>query len=813
MIGVRELAECYGKSLNIGHIAGLAGMLHDVGKLSQSFQVYIRAVAFDAPIFKEDINSQKDTPIGGMEAKNRLRGKVDHSTAGGKLIFEYCHEAIPGGKPNRERAMIAEIVGNAVISHHGTLTDFIDGEGASDYLRRVDEKAIEDYDAIKSNFFDEIMSLSELEAYVACASEEMHAFLSRNKEKKMESLALLTKFVYSMLIDADRTDTRLFEEGKPSKVLTNPKMNLFDVYYNRLSSHLENLKKMPSSANPINQWRTRLSEDCDVFAENPSGIYTLSIPTGGGKTLASLRYALKHAIQYQKSRIFYILPYVTITEQNAGEIKRILADEVNIIEHHSNVLEEPDEDDSDDALIDRAYKLRLARDNWDAQIIFTTLVQYLNAFYDQKNRNTRRLHQLSNAVLIFDEVQKVPTYCIGLFNASLNFLKKNGNSSILLCTATQPALDYVKHQLELNTNAEMVKNLTDVQKAFKRVDIVDAGVFGTEKLADFVVTHFAETKSILVVLNTKHTVQTLYTAIQERFPEETNQVVYHLSTSMCAAHRQVILGSVKEKLALGEPVICVTTALIEAGVDISFKCVVRAMAGLDSIAQAAGRCNRNGESERRTVYVIEHLEENLEKLPEINTGKNASKRLFRSMTRDPGAFGGDVLNTDAMKRYFQDFYGAGGIREKMDYPIPKEKTDAFNLLFAKQKEHHFYPRYCVAQEKPPPLILYSSFKTAARYFQVVDSPTSSVLVPYGDEGRALIATLYNSETVDEWGLFLKRAQRFTIGIYDWQRRQLEANGLLDYNADAEILILSESAYDNHFGLNLEGNSTMREMVF
>lgn len=212
-----------------------------------------------------------------------------------------------------------------------------------------------------------------------------------------------------------------------------------------------------------------MSEQCEQFAKNPSGIYTLSIPTGGGKTLASLRYALKHAQLFNKKRIIYIVPYTTIIEQNAQEVREILEDYENVLEHHSNVIHE-DIGGSDDDYTISQKKLRLAKDNWDSPIVFSTMVQFLDTFYGYGGRNIRRLHDLSESIIIFDEVLKVPVHCISLFNQALNFLKSYCDSSIILCTATQLALDFVKHKLEINTDAEIINDIPDIIESFKPGD-------------------------------------------------------------------------------------------------------------------------------------------------------------------------------------------------------------------------------------------------------------------------------------------------------------------------------------------------------
>lgn len=539
----------------------------------------------------------------------------------------------------------------------------------------------------------------------------------------------LSKFIFSALIDADRTNTGCFEENNSSESLVPEE--IFGLFYDRLMLQIDSFAAQEDASSPINLLRREMSDQCDQFANKPSDIYTLSIPTGGGKTLASLRYALKHAKIFRKKHIIYVVPYTTIIEQNAKEVRDILQDEAHILEHHSNVVEEETENDElEDGLINIRQKLKLAKDNWDSPIIFTTMVQFLNVFYADGSRNIRRLHNLSDSVIIFDEVQKVPVSCISLFNQAVNFLKSHANSSIVLCTATQPELDYVQHKLNIEPEAEMISGLDHVIQAFKRVDIVDRATgeqFDSDKLADFVMEKVEEVQSVLVILNTKTVVKTLYQKLQE---QSLPVSVYHLSTSMCAAHRNEILAEVKGKLQNRSPVICISTQLIEAGVDVSFKCVIRSLSGLDSIAQAAGRCNRHGEDDVQQVYVIDHAEEKLDRLKEIKRGKEISAKILVDLKRDPSSHGGSLLSVQAMERYFQEFYTE--FESSLNYFISKLGEDMTDLLSSPRMENKYYQAYRQRHQEALPLFLVNSYKTAAEHFEVIDSHTTSVIVPFGE---------------------------------------------------------------------------------
>ncbi|MGE6552276.1 CRISPR-associated helicase Cas3' [Bacillus mycoides] len=789
LLGVKELAETYGEKIGIKHLAGLAGMLHDLGKYTNEFREYIL----------EAVNNPNSSS---------KRGSVDHSTAGGKLLYQLFHteDIIP------YKGILSEIVGNAIISHHGYLQDFLNPDLESPYLNRVRDKELNRFDVTKQFFFKHVMKEKDFHEYVDKATVELESFLLKESPEHAEKqLMFLTKFIFSTLIDADRTNTRLFEEEKSVESVISPN-KLFNIYYERLMTKINSFKKQQNANTPINTLRAVMSDQCDQFAERASGIYTLSIPTGGGKTLASLRYALKHAKTHNKKRIIYVVPFTTIIEQNAEEVRRILEDEENILEHHSNIVEEVDDhDENEDGMISVQQKLKLAKDNWDSPIIFTTMVQFLNVFYAKGNRNTRRLHNLSEAIIIFDEVQKVPVSCVSLFNQALNFLKIYTRSSIVLCTATQPALDFVEQKLDINTDAEMINNLDHVIEAFKRVEIIDQAtdeIFKKDKLTTFIHTKIEEVQSILIVLNTKSVVRDLYTQLQS---QGLHIPIYHLSTTMCAAHRHKILEEVRKCLKDGRKIICISTQLIEAGVDVSFECVIRSLSGLDSIAQAAGRCNRHGEKDIQNVYVIDYEEENLSRLKEIKIGKKITKKILEDLKRNNKSNGGHILSREAMKRYFKEYYTE--FESDLNYFIPKLKKNMTELLSAPRIENSYRRAYIHKHTKKDiPLFILNSYQTAAKHFNVIDDLTTSVIVPY-EEGKDIIAELNSNSSIEDLSRLLRKAQQYTVNLFNYEKEQLIINDGLVYYLDGKILALKEGAYNDEYGLNLLNESDFKTAIF
>lgn len=799
---VKEGCEQLGGKIGASHLAGLAGWLHDLGKNTTAFKNYIQLAV--AAANDEDAS------------KAPKRGSVDHSTAGGRLVYRRYHKK---STKNTDK-MAAEWIANCIISHHQGLRDFIDPSKTSPFLKRVDEKKEVDieqgYEQANAVFFEQHTE-AELDSYFAKAAAELEQLIKVMQKYKLPRItcSLLIKYIFSCLIDADRTNSRQFEEEEAAEPAEDHGP-FFKRSYESLMKKLDEMDEAEDADHPINRLRREMSLQCDAFALRPSGIYTLSIPTGGGKTLASLRYALKHAIETGKQRIIYIVPYTTIIEQNAQEIRDILQEHDMILEHHSNVIEEPDPPENPaeaEAYDIRRKKIKLAKDTWDRPIIFTTMVQFLNTFYAKGTRNVRRLHQLSNAVIIFDEVQSVPIKCISLFNAALNFLLAFGRSSLLLCTATQPALDGVKHRMQLKEDAEMIENLDEVGRSFKRVEVVDRTTpsgWKADELADFVLDRMDEIDSTLVILNTKSAVRKLFTELEKRqISGDCDARLFHLSTNMCAAHRKDVLKELKRALAseVKDRVICVSTQLIEAGVNISFECVVRSLAGLDSIAQAAGRCNRHGKDAIRNVYIIKSADEVLTHLKEISIGAGETQRILNEMKAEPERYGGELLSKAAMQAYFSYYYAL--IEDDMQYHVQKLDQNIFELL---EQNKNYAAGYKGKHGKLPELISFSALATAEQYFEVISNAARTVLVPYNEEARELILDLNGELKAGELGVLLRKLQPYVVNIYENEFRKLDKNGDIQPLLNGEVLALSETAYSKKFGVETDGEGEFSPVI-
>ncbi len=525
----------------------------------------------------------------------------------------------------------------------------------------------------------------------------------------------------------------------------------------------------------------------------------MTVPTGGGKTEASLRFALHHARAHKMERIFYIVPYITIIDQNADKIRAILEKEEErgkvVLEHHSNFVP-PD---------DTRYLYSLLAENWDAPIVFTTQVQFLEALFGYGTRDARRMHQLANSVIIFDEVQTLPIRITNMFTTALRFLTHNCSATVVLCTATQPPLDTLPNMyrsLKISKEQIIIQDDAALFQRLKRVEVHDArkpGGLTNAEIADLAERALQEKGSVLIVVNTRPSALALYQEIQGR---NLDAGVYHLSTNMCPAHRMDVLEKqIKPKLEAKEPVICVSTQLIEAGVDIDFGAVIRALAGLDSIAQAAGRCNRHGEREDGgSVWVINPQDENLDRLEDIKSGREYAQRIFDDFRDAPQSFDGDQIGLDAIRRYYQSYYTAH--ENELNYPVNKNSSveredNLFNLLSMNELSTKSYQ--ASHQEQPFDIFLRQSFRTANGEFRVIDSPTRGVIVPYGD-GYKLIIELCGAFVLEKRVTLLKRAQRYSVNLFEHQfKKLLEARAIKEVQDNSGIYYLDERYYSDEFG--------------
>lgn len=726
----------------------LMGLIHDCGKFKQEFSQYL------------------------MDP-NGVRGSVNHTFAGCRLLLERYHLDCS----NPMQLLTAELLAVAVGSHHG-LFDCVDEARNSGFLHRM-TKADIGYDESKRNFLEQCVSEAELDRLFSASAEELskicESIASEDGEEYCFQLGLLMRLLLSALIEGDRRDTAEFMGGcRPSPQAENLQ-KFWTPYLERVEKKLLNF---PTDS-PICRARREISDRCRSYAEHEGGIYRLNVPTGGGKTLSSLRYALAHAKKWGKRRLIFTSPLLSILEQNADVLREHLGDDSIILEHHSNILRTEDDRELD--------QRELAVESWNAPVIITTLVQLLNTLFDGRTTSIRRFQALCSSVIVIDEVQTVPPRMLTLFNLAIEFLARVCNATILLCSATQPCLEKTAHPIKSDI-PDIVPYDAQLWEPFRRTIITDIGGKTLEEIAEFALEELDQAESLLVVCNRKDEAEFLFTQLHSHA-----ETACHLSASMCTAHRRNVLGRLNQALAEGRKCLCVATQVVEAGVDVSFRRVIRLAAGMDNVIQAAGRCNRHGESaEPVPVYVVSCLGENLGRLREIKEAKDATESLLSAYRRQPEKFCNDLSSDESIRTYYQKLYGA--MRENyQDYALEKPKATLFDLLSFNTKYYvedaPYAGQFCLNQ----------AFKLAGSRFEVFDSSTRDLIVPYED-GAELIAELTGRKCPDPEFLadWARRARPYSVAVYEWQLKEL-GNAVTEY---AGAAILAPGFYDDNTGLSL-----------
>ncbi|WP_261807430.1 CRISPR-associated helicase Cas3' [Lapidilactobacillus luobeiensis] len=769
-----ELAAGYGQSFGLSTACYLAGLLHDCGKFSDGFQKYLRKAVADP--------------------QHVRRGEIDHSYAGGLLLLEIAQSMPP------QTQQIAEMIANAIVSHHSrSIRDFLTPGVTAElptFITRLElndlatQKArFTEFEPTKERFFKLIKSETEIKELLTQAAAEFRLLRPTDPNADLDDLYFMNQNIYSALIDADRTNTMLFEMNRNADQQDNIK--ILKRYQEILDQNNQAMRQGPRAQTNINQLRAQLSDEAFEAARRPTGIYRLMIPTGGGKTLTGMRFALEHALRTGKKRIIFIEPFTTIIEQNAqvfrkmfGAVAPELADYV--VEHHSNVLEDPAAAaDPTYAELKRRERVDLIHDTWDGPVLFTTTVAFLNTIFGSGTRNIRRFHNLADAVIIFDEVQALPPKTLQMFNAALNYLSRLANTTAVLCTATQPALDALPNALTFSADKDLITNYDAVEPKFQRVQVMNeckSSSYSVQDIVDLSQKTLEQHHNLLIVLNTKNIVCEVYQVLSQVCSEDT--LIYHLSTNMCPQHRldllngssdrttifgdQPIIG-IKERLidAQGKKIIVVTTPLIEAGVDISFEAVIRSVTGLDSIAQAAGRCNRNGERELGDVYLInpDPRKENISKMEELTDARQTTMRLLDMLDRNCS----EVLTANTQECYFQTYYRR----------IIKKFTTQY-LLNSGLKLYPLLGKNPAGSTNLPhnlpwcPHLTFSG-QTIAKNFQVIADNGHAIIVPYNDDAKKIINELLSQSKLDfrELNRLMKRSQRYLLSISNSDYRKLK----------------------------------------
>lgn len=798
LLGVAEIAKTLASKIGLEPQGELIGLLHDLGKYSNEFQAYLKsAVGL--------INQDEDEYV---DARG-LKGKVDHSTAGAQLVWEEL------SKQGQIGQVVGQVLSLCIASHHSGLIDCLSSDTSrpveDNFTRRINksdskthiQEVMPKMDVSITKRFRELVDDAGLMANI---KQSIHQLALRDGGTDQSQIVrfkigLLVRFLFSCLIDADRTNTADFESPKAAKNRLNGRYIAWDVLIERLEQKLRSFG-MP---NPIDKIRRQVSDHCRDHAGQAKGIYTLTVPTGGGKTLASLRFALHHAKKWGMDRIIYIVPFTTIIDQNAEAVRAILELSEEdygriVLEHHSNLTPE-----------EQGWKEKILTENWDAPVVYTTSVQLLEALFGAGTRGARRMHQLANSVLVFDEVQAVPVNCVHLFNNAINFLVEHCESTAVLCTATQPLLNRVDKDKGAMRFADGNEIMPDVKQLFddlKRVQVLNQrkpGGWTNEEIIRLALEEVDKSGSCLVIVNTKKIAKALFQYCREK----TSVPICHLSTNMCPAHRKKILGQLRELLSPpASPVMCISTQLIEAGVDIDFGSVIRLTAGLDSIAQAAGRCNRHKRREIGRVHVVNAADESLDNLRDIRYGRDVTERLLDEAVAGEWSFDGDLLGPKAMERYFDYYFFAR--RDEMTYPVSAQTIGREDTLLSLLSTNatalnEFGRSYGTA----PNIYLRQSFMSAAKAFKAIDAPTRGIIVPYGKEGKELIAELCAAFDVEKQGALLRRAQQYTVNVFPHELKRLQEHGAVHAIQDGiDILYLHMPYYSEEFGLGLTPDGPM-----
>ena len=780
---VAELCSIADAAQSFRSLAYLTGLLHDMGKASAAFQEYLHWAVAHPGEKKEHQN---------------------HAATGAIFAWERWKE---------QDGLTAQIIALCVSGHHTALQDCLNHEGSSPFLRDMtQDRSKLNYDEAVSNYLREVAEPEELDGLFKAASEEIGSCFG--EPKLSFTKGMLTRLLLAILVDADRWDSVCFEfNDEPLESIAPPD-------WKSMLAHFDAFRKRQfTGATELDRVRAEISDGCAAKGSAEQGVYSLSVPTGGGKTFTSLRFALLHADRHHLKRIFYIIPYNTILDQNAADIQEALGETASVLVHHANVVKEDEEEEKE---------YRRLTERWDSEIILSSMVQFLNTMFLGRNSSARRMRQLSDAVIIFDEIQSLPKHCKALFEKAVDFLAKYCRSTVVLCSATQP-----KIELKQN-NSELIDGVDALYRALKRIRYIPETKpeLSNGEAAAKLYGMLQGGRSVLCVVNVKKTACEIYehtTGILREsgwklleLPDGTSEetlrktaaacgerdiLCVHLSTLVCPAHRMERLKAVKIWTKLRKPVLCVSTALIEAGINVSFPVVVRSMAGLPSVIQAGGRCNRNCEAECGDVYIWKLYEEknSLRSLPDIQNGQSILSSMLdvNGYAEKPDELG----MPEAVELYFAQ--EAPYSEKQSKYPYDEWHTNLVAML-ANNPDCRINAKGR-ADKSPLELPLQQSFRTAGKAFQVISEDTQSVLVPYG-AGKDLIAALNGRNGLKELSVLLRKAQAYSVSLYPNAIRRLSEEGALTEIGDTDVLALKEGWYNPDGGVQLT-KQEMEDMIF
>lgn len=710
--GVAELASGFAAAFDSADWAAVAGLWHDLGKYHPEFQAYIRRMTgFD--------------PEAHLEG---FAGRVDHSTLGA------VHACDKLGNPGR-------ILAYLIAGHHTGLPDWIADEEAGAGLQARLER-----------------NRDRLPAALAPAPAEIvaPAFLPRGRPGWT---SFWVRMLFSSLVDADFLDTEAFldQERKGARG-GYPELHVLKERFDRFMERKAHEVADKGPLSPVNRARAEVLARCREFAREAPGLFSLTVPTGGGKTLSSLAFALEHALAHGKRRVIYVIPYTSIIEQTADVFREALRSdddaEPPLVEHHSNF--DPERE---------TPRSRLAAENWDAPVIVTTAVQFFESLFAARTSRCRKLHNIANSVVVLDEAQLLPPFFLKPIVRAIQELADRYGTTLVLCTATQPALETQKtldfEFAGLRGVREIVQDPDALHETLRRVTVsVPADLRGPTAWED-VAAELQEHASALCIVTRRDDARDLYRLLPEGS-------AVHLSALMCGEHRSRVIAAVKESRRRSEPVRVVSTQLVEAGVDLDFPVVYRALAGLDSIAQAAGRCNREGLLRdgkgnpvpgRVIVFVPPR--------PAPRSLKWAEESGRESLD----ARAGDPISPARFRDYFLDLYWKHGARLDQ-HRILEDLQDNGALEFR--------------------------FRSAARKFRLIDDVQVPVVVRY--DNAELLASLEHQPPSRS---LTRRLQRYTVNVPRAAHQRMLARGAVREVHPGVFVQLHDPLYHPSLGLLID----------
>lgn len=750
LIAVAEAAKVLAEPLNSARWAYLAGLWHDLGKYRSGFQQYIRH-------------------INGHEA--HIEGKLPsgsdktHSAAGA-LHALHALEARFG--PNG--VVLARVLAYVIAGHHAGLSNWVAGldrrllgTGATDSEREYAEALA----SCRLHDVDLLEFPGDFRLETALSS------IPGPKSDQPLTMSLWIRMLFSTLVDADFLDTECFlNQGKTA---ARTGFQPLGAYATQLKTHLEKIAAQTAEAGRSNdaviQARRSVLAQCHRKAQLAPGVFTLTVPTGGGKTLSSLAFALQHAQTHGKRRVIYAIPYTSIIEQTAHVFGCIFGAE-QVVEHHSQA-------DTDDR--DESQRSRLSCENWDAPLVVTTNVQLFESLFAARTSRCRKLHNIANSIIVLDEAQLLPPEFLQPILDALNVLVSHFGVTLLLCTATQPTLgdslrfDPRQSLRGLPPATPIVDDEAALFTALARVTIEWPNDLHTPLSTELLVSRLAEHDCVLAIVNTRHDAADIMRALDAA----TGDATLHLSAAMCGQHRADVVGEIRARLQARRedsdtrPLRVVSTQLVEAGVDIDFPVVFRALAGLDSVAQAAGRCNREGSLPNSAKgQVVVFVRDIPTALHQVRTAAQATRTVLQA--------GVDALSPETFNQYFRLYYAGFASRDKHGIVDHLRNNSRFEF----------------------------DFRTAADKFRLVDDEDqATVIVPYISAGKQSIEPLINklrSGDTDRW--LLRQLQRYTVTARRKQVEAWQARGDVQELVPGMYLLIDELRYDSGLGLLSEGNA-------